>query len=256
MASTSGEGSGVAAGRIRSHTSALYSDCQSLILEIRKSVTMMKDIAVHLERDERTQMVKDLEDGVVQLLAASDECMHLSEAIQSIGGELEPAPEPTNFKKKFDEEIAKSKARSSSHTQNQSLLRKFREAVWHVHHEGQPMPGDEQEDIVMTSTQCNLLNVTCPLSGKPVTELVEPVRSMDCKHIYDKKAIMQYMKSKSTRGQCPVAGCPKILKAQRVLCDPFLLIEIDEVRSMSKQNARPDAIEDFTALDEDEDEDD
>lgn len=38
------------------------------------------------------------------------------------------------------------------------------------------MPGEEQEDIVMTSTQCNLLNVTCPLSGKPVTELAEPVR--------------------------------------------------------------------------------
>lgn len=35
-----------------------------------------------------------------------------------------------------------------------------------------------------------------------------------------------------------------------MLCDPFLLIEIDEVRSMSKQNAGPDAIEDFTTLDE------
>lgn len=38
------------------------------------------------------------------------------------------------------------------------------------------MAGEEQEDVVMTSTQCNLLNVTCPLSGKPVTELAEPVR--------------------------------------------------------------------------------
>ena len=46
----------------------------------------------------------------------------------------------------------------------------------HVHHAGQPMPGEEQEDIVMTSTQCSLLNITCPLSGKPVTELAEPVR--------------------------------------------------------------------------------
>lgn len=45
-----------------------------------------------------------------------------------------------------------------------------------VHHAGQPMAGEEQEDVVMTSTQCNLLNVTCPLSGKPVTELAEPVR--------------------------------------------------------------------------------
>lgn len=45
-----------------------------------------------------------------------------------------------------------------------------------VHHAGQPMPGEEQEEIVMTSTQSNLLNVTCPLSGKPVTELADPVR--------------------------------------------------------------------------------
>ncbi|CAN4102927.1 unnamed protein product [Withania somnifera] len=199
MASTSGTCSSVSAGRISSHKSALYCDNQSLI----RAVATMKDIAVDLERDERTEMVEDLEDGIVQLLAASDECMHLSEAIQSICDELEPGPEPTNFKK-FDEEIAKSKARSPSHAQNQSLFRQFREAIWHVHYAGQPMPGDEQEDIVMTSTQCNLLNVACPC-GKPVIELAEPVRSMDCKHIYDKKAFMQYMKSKNTRGQCPVA---------------------------------------------------
>lgn len=49
------------------------------------------------------------------------------------------------------------------------------------------MPGEEQEDVVMTSTQCNLLNVTCPLSGKPVTELAEPVRRyFTTKHIFMK----------------------------------------------------------------------
>lgn len=45
-----------------------------------------------------------------------------------------------------------------------------------VHHAGQPMPGEEQEDIVMSSTQNNLLNTKCPLTGKPVTELQNPVR--------------------------------------------------------------------------------
>lgn len=45
-----------------------------------------------------------------------------------------------------------------------------------VHHAGQPMPGDEQEDIVMTGTQTNLLNTTCPLSGKPVIQVADPVR--------------------------------------------------------------------------------
>lgn len=38
------------------------------------------------------------------------------------------------------------------------------------------MPGEEEEDIVMTSTQCNLLNTTCPLTGKPVFELADPIR--------------------------------------------------------------------------------
>lgn len=38
------------------------------------------------------------------------------------------------------------------------------------------MPGEEQEDIVMTSTQSNILNIKCPLTGKHVTELAEPVR--------------------------------------------------------------------------------
>ncbi|MCI48190.1 E3 SUMO-protein ligase MMS21, partial [Trifolium medium] len=41
---------------------------------------------------------------------------------------------------------------------------------------GQPMPGEEEEDIVMTSTQTNILNFNCPVSGKPITELEEPVR--------------------------------------------------------------------------------
>lgn len=36
----------------------------------------------------------------------------------------------TDFKKLFDDEIAKSKANSSSVPQNHMLLRQFREAIW------------------------------------------------------------------------------------------------------------------------------
>uniref|UniRef100_A0A2N9G4N0 SP-RING-type domain-containing protein n=1 Tax=Fagus sylvatica TaxID=28930 RepID=A0A2N9G4N0_FAGSY len=120
-----------------------------------------------------------------------------------------------------------------------------------VHHAGQPMPGEEQDDIVMTSTQCNLLNVTCPLSGKPVTELAEPVRSVECKHIYDEKAITIFLRS-NARARCPVAGCPKMLQVGKVVRDPLLLIEIDELRTLSKQSATTSVIEDCTEFDEDE----
>lgn len=49
--------------------------------------------------------------------------------------------------------------------------------------------------------------------------------------------------------QNSVSGCPKILQADKVVSDPLLLIEIDEMRRMNKET---DAIEDFTMLDEDE----
>nr|XP_027061158.1 E3 SUMO-protein ligase MMS21-like [Coffea arabica] len=108
------------------------------------------------------------------------------------------------------------------------------------------MPGEEQEDIVMTSTESNILNKTCPVTGKPVTELADPVRSMDCKHVYDKNAIMYHMRSMKSKCPCPVAGCPKELQVHRLICDPLLLVEIEEMRTMSKGTAQPGVIEDFT----------
>ncbi|KAG6637261.1 hypothetical protein I3843_11G162200 [Carya illinoinensis] len=250
MASTSASRFDGATGKIKTAASTLYSDNQSLIAEIRKALNMMKEIAVDLERDNQSQKVKELENTVVELLAAHEDCSHFSSAIKSVGDRYQPTGELSCFKKLLEEEIVKLKASSSSAPQKDRITRQFREAIWNVHHAGEPMPGEEQEDIVMTSTQCNLLNITCPLSGKPVTELSEPVRSLACKHVYEKKAVMLYMRSKNPRSQCPVAGCPKLLQAEKLVCDPLLLFEIDEMRTMSNQTARTDVIEDCTELDE------
>lgn len=104
---------------------------------------------------------------------------------------------------------------------------------------------------------------------------------MDCKHIYDKKVIMQYIKStKGQQAKCPITGiyinrcfklyirnslliivrfsqlshlipgCPKLLQADRVVCDPLLCIEIEEMKAMSKQSGATNIIEDFTDLNE------
>ncbi|KAL8512243.1 hypothetical protein ACS0TY_018626 [Phlomoides rotata] len=275
MASTSAPRNTAAYGRIATTASTLYSDNQTLIGEIRKATIMMKDIAVDCERDNKSDLgcatnlvtdekekcarnretegvMKELEDGILELVNASDDCTHLSNAIKSIGDEYQPGDGLTNFSKLFDDKIQRLKANSPSISQNHPWLRQFREAIWNVHHTGQPMPGEEQEDIVMTSTQCNLLNMLCPLTGKPVTELADPVRSMDCKHIYEKKAIMRHISTRVLQGGCPVSGCPKKLQADRVVCDPLLQIEIDEMRSLNAQRARDDVIEDFTGLDEEE----
>ncbi|OVA11217.1 E3 SUMO-protein ligase Nse2 (Mms21) [Macleaya cordata] len=252
MASTSARQGDGGVGRIRTAVSTLYSDNQSLIAEFRKLLSMMKGIAVDLEKENQSQRVKELEDAVVELLASSDDCTHFSSALQSVGDSYQPGEGVTDFKKLLEEEFTKLKASAPLVPQNHPFLRQFKEAIWNVHHAGEPMPGDEQEDIIMTSTQSNILNIICPLSGKPVIELADPVRSMDCKHIYEKKVVMHYIRTKNSSPQCPVAGCPKILQAGRVVCDPLLLIEIDEMRSINNQTVRPSVVEDFTELDEEE----
>lgn len=236
-----------AAARIRKAATALASDNQPLIADIRKTIHTMKEIAVEMEKLNRAQEVKQLENAVLELLDAAEECTCFYNVLQSVGNNYEHGPQLTNFKKLFEDEASKIKRGFSSNHQNHNLLRQFREAVWNVHHAGQPMPGEEQEDVVMTSTEVGLLNTVCPISGKSVTELSDPVRSMDCKHIYDKKAIGHYMKNSM---KCPVAGCPKMLRANRVVCDPLLPVEIEEFRAVSKETVQADFIEDFTALDE------
>eukprot|EP00268_Persea_americana_P058141 TRINITY_DN7010_c0_g1_i3.p1 TRINITY_DN7010_c0_g1~~TRINITY_DN7010_c0_g1_i3.p1 ORF type:complete len:254 (+),score=56.64 TRINITY_DN7010_c0_g1_i3:316-1077(+) len=239
------------AGRIANATATLYSDNQAFMAEIRKSLAFFKAISVDLEKDNQFEKVKELEEAVLELLSTWDDCMHFSMALESIGNSYQPKDELTDFKKLLEDEIVKIKRNSPSVPQNNPFFRQFKEAIWNVHHAGQPMPGEEQEELVMTSTQCNLLNIKCPLSGKPVTQLENPVRSTDCKHIYEKDVVVQYINSKkSTNVQCPAAGCPKMLERRKLLCDPLLLIEIDELRSQSLQTAPSTVVEDFTELED------
>ncbi|KAG6494032.1 E3 SUMO-protein ligase MMS21-like [Zingiber officinale] len=237
------------APRIRNAASTLFSDNQSLISDIRKAITMMKNVAVDLEKEQQSEKVKELENSILELLETYDDCARFSEAIQTIGSNYIPSEQPTDFKRLLEDEVAKSKESSPSMPQNNPLYRQFKEAIWNVHHAGQPMPGEEQEDIVMTSTQNNLLNTKCPLTGKPVIELQNPVRCMDCKHIYEKEPVIHYISTKKPHPRCPVAGCPKILQVGRVVCDALLTIEIDEMRLASATNINSTVVEDFTEVD-------
>ncbi|RXH83219.1 hypothetical protein DVH24_003717 [Malus domestica] len=231
-------------GRIRTATSNLHEDNQSLISDIGKAFSLMKEIAVDFERAKQFEMVKELENAVVELVDTYEDCSHFSSAIESVGVIYQPGPELTDFDKLFKNEVAQLKANSSSVPQNHPLMRQFREGVWDqsfvltvvkkVHHAGEPMPGEEQEDIIMTSNQSTILNVTCPLSGKPVIELEHPVRSIICKHVYDKGAIT------STYGETTHAA---LLQLDKVKHDPLLAAEIDDLRKMQNQGVMTDVMD-------------
>lgn len=52
-----------------------------------------------------------------------------------------------------------------------------------------------------------------------------------------------------------LSGCPRFLRQDKVVSDPLLLVEIEEMRSMSKENMTATLVEDFTMTDDEEEED-
>uniref|UniRef100_A0A0D3GAU1 SP-RING-type domain-containing protein n=1 Tax=Oryza barthii TaxID=65489 RepID=A0A0D3GAU1_9ORYZ len=193
--------------------------------------------------------VKQLEAAALELVASCEDCTCYADAIRKVPGAYQPSNQVrtlmTDFEKLIEAEVNKVKGNSSTSVENHLLIRQFREAVWNVHHAGQPMPGDEQEDVLMTSTQTSILNVTCPLTGKPVIQLTEPVRCADCRHIYEKVPIFHYMRNQKPP-KCPIAGCPRVLQVGRVTCDSLLQVEIDELRSSGPSAPDAENIEDLT----------
>ncbi|VAH22840.1 unnamed protein product [Triticum turgidum subsp. durum] len=199
-------------------------------------------------------LVKQLEDAVQELVASYEDCAYLAEAVKKVPGAYQPSDQATDFRKLIDVEVEKVKGTSRSSGHKDQLIRQFKEAVWDVHHAGQPMPGDEQEELVMTSTQNNILNTVCPLTMKPIVDLENPVRCIDCRHIYDKDPILRYIRTNKAPN-CPIAGCPAVLQPAKIVCDTFLRMEIEELRASGPAAPNASEIEDISDHDEDEDED-
>ncbi|CAN1288020.1 Uncharacterized exonuclease domain-containing protein At3g15140 [Linum perenne] len=202
-------------GRIKRLASVISSDNNTLVADMRKAFNTIKDIAVELEKENQSTQVKELESVATQISESCDNCIRLTSAVNTVGDKYQPTTEYTDFKKLLDEEFKKL---LNTPSQNDRLMRQFRESIWNVHHAGQPMPGEEQEDIIMTSTQSNLLNEKCPITGKMITELAEPVRSVDCKHIYEKEAVMAYIHRNSNKKCCVAVSSPETMSIPSGYC--------------------------------------
>ncbi|GLJ55767.1 hypothetical protein SUGI_1197500 [Cryptomeria japonica] len=241
------------ADRIGVTVSNLETSNHSLIADVRNLLVTIKMIAQDLEKENKSDLVKQLDKATLELIPLSDDIVHLSTALQAVGKDYNSSNESTDFKKLLDEHISQLEADTPCVPENHVFYKQFKEAIWRVRHADEPMPGEEHEEIIMTSSQCNLVNTSCPLTGKPVTELKDPVRSMECKHIYEKEAVMNHIRmiGKKRGCRCAAAGCPKMLTAEILICDPLLKIEIEELRLRGDQSTQAQIVADCTEIDED-----
>ncbi|CAM6093600.1 unnamed protein product [Calypogeia fissa] len=99
-----------------------------------------------------------------------------------------------------------------------------------IHRAREAAPWQEEEEMVMIN-HSGVRNHNCPLTGKPMVELENPVRSIQCHHIYEQTAVIEYVaKAGRRRCKCAVAGCPFFLKMDNLKNDASLNMEVQELR--------------------------
>ncbi|BFI31934.1 E3 SUMO-protein ligase NSE2 [Marchantia polymorpha subsp. ruderalis] len=89
---------------------------------------------------------------------------------------------------------------------------------------------DENDDTCMTGSKYGVVNTRCPLSGKLVTELDDPVQSVNCHHVYDRAFATAYISQFPGIRKCAVAGCSKFLIQRNLVCDTTLEESIQDLR--------------------------
>lgn len=173
------------------------------------------DVALDLEEvSQDSEQVKELEDTMLQYVDMERDVDQWAKAVELAKAEFNrqydvSSDDIPNIEEIFQEKLdsLKSKNKDSDLDCHQKV-KEFREKVWSIHHQGQPMPNANtqpmgDEDIVMSQAPAE--KTKCPLTMK---EMVKPMKSKVCGHNYDHDAIVQHINRGRGRAKCPVCGQP------------------------------------------------
>ncbi|KAG0602088.1 hypothetical protein M758_11G159200 [Ceratodon purpureus] len=252
-----------ATDRVRSTIRTLGVKNDELLSDCDNTFLTAKLVAEDLEHHHDDASVRDLLDATLDLVQCSHTLRSYRDALDSLAASYQPSSQTTDFKKLLKDHVKDLDDQSPFDPDKHDFVKQFKEAVWKVHHAGEPMPGQEEEEIVVMAGSQALPNKSCPLSGKPVDQLDNPVRSQRCRHIYERDAVLAYVRkheatmqgrrrTNSNACKCAAAGCPGILVEDQLVCDRSLKIEIREYM-LRQQSSNVDTVADFTLLEEEDD---
>eukprot|EP00850_Spirogloea_muscicola_P004304 SM000018S03669 [mRNA] locus=s18:746211:747938:+ [translate_table: standard] len=213
--------------------------------EVEESTLLLRHVAEALEAERKAPKVEELEQATLELIAKFTELKHHAAALQRLSETYQYKSDVrTDFSAALREEVRRQASATAEVPKDHPYFRGFKSAVWNVHNAGRPMPGQEDEDIVMTNAGGGLLNLKCPLTGRHVAELEDPVR----RHIYDKAAVLEHvrvLRRQHKQLACPVAGCSNGmgLTPESLKCSTALLLELQELQAQpQRQGTHPDSV--------------
>lgn len=205
-----------------------------------KHFATLRWIAGTLEGEHKTSKVQELEQALLQAISFQTEMKVHKMALQRVKQSHTFSPgAKTDFPNEIQEAARQLATDNAAIPEDHEQYRRFRKEIWDVHHAGEVMPGQEDEEIVMTDEGgLHLLNTTCPMTAKLIAELQSPLRSSVCKHIYDRESILSHIRSRH-RVPCPVAGCRnQSLQETQLFSDPTLKVDIERMRHQAESSTQ------------------
>ncbi|KAL3686820.1 hypothetical protein R1sor_013129 [Riccia sorocarpa] len=89
---------------------------------------------------------------------------------------------------------------------------------------------DMDHGVSITESKYAAINTRCPLSGKLVTELEDPVRSVKCHHVYSQAYAKAYINQSMGISECAVSGCSEFLMESDLISAKTFIDSIQNLR--------------------------
>eukprot|EP00240_Pyramimonas_obovata_P013730 CAMPEP_0118928550 /NCGR_PEP_ID=MMETSP1169-20130426/5780_1 /TAXON_ID=36882 /ORGANISM="Pyramimonas obovata, Strain CCMP722" /LENGTH=243 /DNA_ID=CAMNT_0006870557 /DNA_START=21 /DNA_END=752 /DNA_ORIENTATION=- len=179
---------------------SLHKQQEGLKRCIQDSYAHYCEVAVALERQETPEKVNRVREALKDMCAMEAKLQDRCGALTRLPESYICTSEVTDFEGKLQ-----APPRNLDINQNE-MVKKFEREVWNVHHEGEPMPGEEDaEMLVIGSNTGDYRNTKCPLTGLDLPDIEDPVQDRE-KIIYERKAIENYIRQKGGQAKCPHMG--------------------------------------------------
>ncbi|CAI5962386.1 unnamed protein product [Closterium sp. NIES-65] len=189
--------------RIASTVGGLIGNEKRLQAEIESSSVQLKLLAEAMAKEGKMERVAELEAMTRKVVETAHEMSLHQQALEAVRDSYQYTGTPTNFEELLQQQVAQLGAAQPC-PEDHHILVAFRQTIRSARQGGEGGGDDDDEDDeVMMTTNLIVKNTNCPITMRHVEELDDPVCCLDCRHVYEKSAILEII---SQNNNCPVSG--------------------------------------------------
>ncbi|KAJ1863825.1 hypothetical protein LPJ73_000419 [Coemansia sp. RSA 2703] len=200
--------------QLQSRLHGLRSDIQTTNELIEQATRLCTMVGLDLSSLGDTTKVQEIDTTLRSLIDTQHKLSIEHQLITQAASSLDSETAESQYLREYEREKRKYEGMGEREKYGESsVYREFRQQMWELTHEGQPMPAlfaggqdgeeeeEQEEELVFAGAR---ITYKCPITASWLTD---PVTSKTCKHSFSSDAIKALIRSQNGNAACPVVGC-------------------------------------------------